>query len=308
MQRFRRILVIGTEPDDTRELLARAGDLAARNGGTVDLFDVVEAVPERRRFFGSGSSTIDIQDAALRRRRAELDALAASVDVPIGEIGVGAGTAYTTIIERAARAGNDLLMLRSDETPTRRGLAGATTTMHLLRKSPIPVWVARDTGDRPGVAVAVGPFAESGPTELDVMLLEMASSLAALRGDHLHILHAWRLEGESMLRSHRLAPSGEEVDELVLEERLRAGALVDELVAAVGIEQPSSVHLVQGRAGEVLPTALDGIRPGVLVMGTVARAGVRGMIIGNTAERILSLTDASVLAAKPAGFVSPVLA
>jgi nucleotide-binding universal stress UspA family protein len=293
MQRFRRILVIGAEPDDTRELLARAGDLAARNGGTVDLFDVVEAVPERRRFFGSGPSTIDIQDAALRRRRAELDALAASVDVPIGEIGVGAGTAYTTIIERAARAGNDLLMLRSDEMPTRRGLAGATTTMHLLRKSPIPVWVARDTGDRPGVAVAVGPFVESSPTELDVMLLEMASSLAALRGDHLHILHAWRLEGESMLRSHRLAPSGEEVDELV---------------AAVGIEKPSSVHLVQGRAGEVLPTALDGIRPGVLVMGTLARAGVRGMIIGNTAERILSLTDASVLAAKPDGFVSPVLA
>jgi nucleotide-binding universal stress UspA family protein len=38
----------------------------------------------------------------------------------------------------------------------------------------------------------------------------------------------------------------------------------------------------------------------------VARTGVRGFFIGNTAETILEQIDCSVLAIKPPGFVTPV--
>jgi nucleotide-binding universal stress UspA family protein len=41
-------------------------------------------------------------------------------------------------------------------------------------------------------------------------------------------------------------------------------------------------------------------------MGTVARIGIPGLLIGNTAETILDQLDCSVLAVKPPGFVSPV--
>jgi nucleotide-binding universal stress UspA family protein len=41
-------------------------------------------------------------------------------------------------------------------------------------------------------------------------------------------------------------------------------------------------------------------------MGTVARTGIPGLIIGNTAEAILDQITCSVLAAKPPGFVTPV--
>jgi len=44
----------------------------------------------------------------------------------------------------------------------------------------------------------------------------------------------------------------------------------------------------------------------LIVMGTLARAGVEGLLIGNTAEKILSRIDCSVLALKPEGFVSPI--
>ena len=44
----------------------------------------------------------------------------------------------------------------------------------------------------------------------------------------------------------------------------------------------------------------------VLVMGTVARGGVSGVLIGNTAERVLRKLPCSVLTVKPDGFVSPV--
>ena len=42
------------------------------------------------------------------------------------------------------------------------------------------------------------------------------------------------------------------------------------------------------------------------VAGTVARTGIPGLIMGNTAEAILEQLDCSVLAIKPPGFVTPV--
>ena len=44
----------------------------------------------------------------------------------------------------------------------------------------------------------------------------------------------------------------------------------------------------------------------LVVIGTVGRTGIPGLIIGNTAENVLQTTSASVLAVKPSGFVSPV--
>jgi nucleotide-binding universal stress UspA family protein len=41
-------------------------------------------------------------------------------------------------------------------------------------------------------------------------------------------------------------------------------------------------------------------------MGTVARTGVAGLFIGNTAEAILEQIECSVLAVKPEGFETPV--
>ena len=60
------------------------------------------------------------------------------MDVAVDNVEVGFGPAYAQIIEHLAERGHDLLVLRSDEPTSRRGLAGATTTMHLLRKCPNP--------------------------------------------------------------------------------------------------------------------------------------------------------------------------
>lgn len=41
-------------------------------------------------------------------------------------------------------------------------------------------------------------------------------------------------------------------------------------------------------------------------MGSVARTGISGLIMGNTAERILGSLPCSVITVKPEGFVSPI--
>ncbi|MDK1310071.1 universal stress protein [Pseudoalteromonas sp. R96] len=44
----------------------------------------------------------------------------------------------------------------------------------------------------------------------------------------------------------------------------------------------------------------------LIVMGTVGRVGIPGLIIGNTAESILEQTQCSILAIKPKGFQTPI--
>ena len=67
-----------------------------------------------------------------------------------------------------------------------------------------------------------------------------------------------------------------------------------------------SVHFLKGDAPIVIPefALLEGVD--LVVMGTVGRSGAAGMLIGNTAERILGSIECSVIAVKPNRFVSPI--
>jgi nucleotide-binding universal stress UspA family protein len=65
-------------------------------------------------------------------------------------------------------------------------------------------------------------------------------------------------------------------------------------------------HLPQGAAQKMIPELAVKLGADIVVMGTVARTGISGLIIGNTAETILYQLECSVLASKPAGFITPV--
>ena len=65
-------------------------------------------------------------------------------------------------------------------------------------------------------------------------------------------------------------------------------------------------HLLKGSARKEIPALAKRLPVDCIVMGTVARTGIRGFIMGNTAETILEQIDCSVLAIKPHGFVTPV--
>jgi nucleotide-binding universal stress UspA family protein len=65
-------------------------------------------------------------------------------------------------------------------------------------------------------------------------------------------------------------------------------------------------HLVKGWARKAVPALAKQIEVDLVVMGTVARTGIPGFIMGNTAEIILNQIDCSVLAIKPPGFVTSV--
>ncbi|MGB5281366.1 MAG: universal stress protein, partial [Arenicellales bacterium] len=67
------------------------------------------------------------------------------------------------------------------------------------------------------------------------------------------------------------------------------------------------IHFIKGHPRIDVPKFADKINAGLVVMGTVARTGLPGLFMGNTAESILNQLDCSVLAVKPQGFVTPVI-
>lgn len=90
----------------------------------------------------------------------------------------------------------------------------------------------------------------------------------------------------------------------------RMEKLMERLKTNIGEEMYNQIsiqtHLIFGSAEEQLPLFATKNHCDLLVMGTVARTGISGLLIGNTAEDILSQLKCSVLAIKPKGFVSPI--
>jgi universal stress protein E len=319
MKRFRNILVVATQGDGTERLVARAVDLARRNDGRVTLFGVVDSERAERRVVLQDGEVFDVRSFLLDARREELvdiasttssDGTVVGMGAPPADVDVAAGTDFVEVIRKVIRDGHDLVMVGGTPTTRVPGLAGSSLAMHLLRKCPVPVWVdsGRD-GESPDVAVAVGPFDDGIHGEsLNLMLLELASSLAARRLGVLHVIHAWRLEGESLLRRGRVRPPAEQIDAMVTEEhQIATMGLKRLLETGPRPDVPIEVHLEKGEPGIVIPSLLETHRPGVVVMGTLARAGLRGVFMGNTAERVLGTIEASVLAVKPRGFETPIV-
>lgn len=305
MQRFESVLVLTNAEKPLPEKLDIARGMAERNNARLTLFDVVEDGSMR---WWSTSPAPELIEELTEQRTLFLREVADGMGVEDVEVRVVAGpSTYIEVVREVDRSGHDLVVTAPDE-PGRSRLAGAPTTMHLLRKCPVPVWVhAAGSARRSGVVVAVGPPVDE-LEELNLTLLQLGSSMARRQEARLHVVHAWRLPGESLLRSQRFGRPTEEVDEMARNAEQQARAELAALLERGSALPPdATVHLTKGKPGEVIPRVLRHVAARTLVIGTLSRTGIQGMVIGNTAERVFGVIDCSVLAIKPPGFVSPVL-
>lgn len=302
MRRFKNLLAVVDDPSAADALLMAAHDLADRNDASLTVMGIVDQPVRRDPIVLEDGTTIGVEELLADDLRAELaDRFAAlGLDAAAAEVPVGFG--FIDVVNRVVRDGHDIVFVGSDASPTRSSLV-----MHLLRKCPVPVWVETPRGDQSAdVAVAVGPFV-AGESDLNPLLMQFATSLAESRGGALHVVHAWRLEGESQLRRRRAHQRPGYVDELVELAAREARLNVEALVGAFDDRDVDvETHLIQGQPGQVIPEVIDSVRPGVLVLGTLARAGLAGLFMGNTAETVLSHVASSLMAVKPEGFVAPV--
>ena len=212
MQRFREILVLAPPGPDTARVILRAADLAARNRARLTLFDVVPGLDARRRHVEHGDKSIDLQELLVEARRQELDELAATVMTAETRTAVEVGVRFISVIDRVQQYEHDLVIGAPNTSSSRNRIADDSTMLHLLRKCPCPVWVDDPVGwGRNDVLVAIGPFPDDGSIgQLNRTLLELGTSLARIQHGQLHVVHAWRLDGEHLLRNSKVrVPAGD---------------------------------------------------------------------------------------------------
>ena len=321
MHHFRNILVPISGDPSRQPVLTQAARLAKQNGAAIKLIAVMEDLPWYTRLVLPTAE--ELQAVIVRTRSEALEGLAEHLRPDGVEVSteVLRGRPYLEISREVLRGGHDLIMKEAE--PNESVLFGSTD-MHLLRTCPCPVWLLKPGhGNVPfsQILAAVDPAPPPDETDLlhlkaelaqkdealDVKILELAGSLAEREGAELHVLHAWSAPGEGLVTGEVMLTQ-EHVDRYLEDSRAAARKALERLLARFPAEPGRRfVHLLKGHPADVIAEFAKSGRADLIVMGTVARTGIAGLLIGNTAETILQRVNCSVLAVKPDGFVSPVV-
>ena len=219
------------------------------------------------------------------------------------------GTPFIKIIQEVLRSRYDLVMITAEGREGVKEALFGNTTKHLMRKCPCPVWVIKPGQPNHFNRILAAVDLVKGDHERAVLakkIMELATSLAQSRQSELLIMHTWSLFGESILKG-RGGISNEDIDKLLQETQDDHRQWLIELIQQHSMEDlKSAVYLLKGDAGTLINYLAQVKEVDLIVMGTVSRAGLSGLFIGNTAEKVLQQAKCSMLTVKPEGFVSPV--
>lgn len=313
MQRFKNILVVCDDEAIAEAAFDRVAWLAEANGAKVTLIDVIDASPgELSRLFSAlpGRRGGDVEAEVIDAHRAKLEGLAEQLKARGADVTtlVRLGRPFIQIIRAVLGDGYDLVVKSAQATASAPFLL--SQDMHLLRKCPCPVWILNSRAD--AMARRILAAVDCTPDDpvndaLNQTIMELATSLSEQDGARLDVLSVWNLPEESTLRRSRAKLSSEDIDALVARAERMSALRLDNLVERFdAIADRMRVLHIKGSAAEAIPDHVHDEGIDTIVMGTVARTGIAGFFIGNTAESVLSRVACSVLTVKPQGFRSPV--
>ena len=166
-----------------------------------------------------------------------------------------------------------------------------STGLKILWTCPCPVWInkpVKDGDERVG-SVLVAPDL----TDVGDAAHELGYRFSRNRNTELHVLQA--IEFEPPVRSRVERHRQDEI-------KARIRKQLDDLGAS-----EARVHVESGDAVGVILDCAERHEIEPVVLGTIARAGVFGLKMGKTAEKLLPFLQCSVLAIEPAGFKWPVV-
>lgn len=316
MRRFKKILYVHDATSEVaEETLGLAMDLANRNDGRVDLIYVINPPPA----IINTPAVASLHAQWVKEAEEILTALKRAAHTGSNSISnVVIGRPYIEVTREVIRRNYDLVIKPIGSHRLMDRLLGRLD-MQLLRHCPCPVWLSK--GEAYGafdtvLAAVDGGEPRNQKTEdaLNRQILELSFSLCSESSAELHVAHAWNAPYLTVYSKTRAGISKKDVEDYIRDEkRVRRNwmkQLMRKAARWIGADVYGSVkrhtHLRQGFAGEEVTRLIAEFESDLIVLGTVARTGLSGLIMGNTAEEILDQANCSVLAVKPPGFVSQV--
>jgi universal stress protein E len=320
MKRFKNILLITNKNDINSPDIQRAISLARSNKANLTIADVVFDLTLMHRQLKPSSGVESVLSSFAEKRLQELKLMARelSTEVEIKPM-VLKGTPFLEIIRVVIQLKCDLVIKISEPEKSFTAKIFGSTDFRLLRKCPCPVWLLKPetsfSFNSILAAVALESFDEDEDLEgLNKQILEMATSLAMKESSELHIVHAWKVFGDNLLSLPMAGFFEEEVKEWMVSQRIeiekRFNHLTELLLKHLKANNMEMLtlqfHLVEGDPEEIIQGMVNDKKVDLVVMGTVVRSNLAGLLMGNTAENILNRLSCSVLTVKPSSFITPV--
>lgn len=237
-------------------------------------------------------------------------------------VDVAFGKLFFKTMEQVLKMDADLVVKLADDTECHLYSVFGSEDRHLLRKCPCALLLHKAGTPLPyqnvvaSIDVEVEPpngsfdssneseKPELDPQRLNGRILNWAKQLHSEPG--LKVVHAWQSEAEELV--YHWNTDWSELDMLKFNEKERElhQKALDAEVAAYRLTDPKlQTYLPKGLPQQAIANWLENNPCDLLVMGTVARSGISGWFIGNTAEEILQKLNCSVLAIKPKEFMTP---
>ena len=175
-----------------------------------------------------------------------------------------------------------------------------STSKRLIRDCPASVWIVKgDNVKPPNAVLAATDFSEASRKAVleGLWIANQASADFHL----VHVIDSMDVAEEIFSQ----IPDGGSLRREINEEATRR---LDTFVKSLHIN-PESIkkHLSFGTPWQEVGRLAKHLKVDLIVMGTIGRSGIKGMLLGNTAEKILDTCDCSILTVKPEDFVSPIL-
>ena len=178
------------------------------------------------------------------------------------------------------------------------------TDWNLIRACPLPLLLTKPKSwaAPPVFVAAVDPgHANDAPAALDRDILDVTATLAQRFNARLHAIHAYFPAAIAVAGPGGMPPASDISAEALAAERALRRSRVKELTDEYGVAA-ANLHVDIGVAAQYLPWMAAECRADLLVMGAIARSGLKRVIIGSTAERVLETLPCDVLLVKPPDF------
>lgn len=294
------LVVVDPTTNEKQPVVERAAWLAEKTGAAIDLFACdYDADIDAGRVATVWIPEPGTREYLLLRHRRKLEDIAAPLRERGLSVTVDVAWDYPladAIVKRAAAERPWLVAKDTHHHTLLQRTLLTNTDWHLIRECPVPLLLVkdRDIGVKPIVLAAVDPLhVHDKPAALDDAIYKFAAMLSEGAGGTLHLVHA------------AAAPTGVQIPPhvwaLVSAEHRKAVATFVEAhpVAA------DNVHVLEGLAHEVLQDAAKRQDANFLVMGAIARRGIKKLLIGSTAARVLDRLPCDLVIIKQPALLLP---
>lgn len=212
------------------------------------------------------------------------------------------GEPFVEIIHAVQQETFDLVMMGTRGASAWQRILIGSTAQRLIRKCPSSVWIVKADHSQPPKAI----LAPTDLSEVSRRAVLEAQWIAERSGATLHVLHVVD-EGDIPQGFLEAKPAGKSSRSLRNEIKAEAKQRFDDFLAALpATTAPRQAEATWGTPWREIKRLATKLKVDLIALGTVGRSGIEGVFLGNTAEKVLTTCDASILTVKPAEFVSPI--